>query len=251
MNDIDTGLVYMQQRYYDPIAGRFLSIDPVVTDANTGGSFNRYNYAENNPYKFIDPDGRSSCGATEGLTCHTSVSAGPSDSNKGNAGGNSPSFDKYRALDIAANYFSGMGDILSGGATSYIRDEYSIGSVDTTAGSYRVGQGTGIAVGFAIGGAVAARAIGPFGTGSVQVTSWASAGATPVLSSGKYVMLGGATRLNFFLTGLSGWQWTFATGFYRAAAPFTPITGFVSAAALRYPSGIDFVKGTLGQRVIR
>lgn len=26
----------MQQRYYDPIAGRFLSVDPVVTDANTG-----------------------------------------------------------------------------------------------------------------------------------------------------------------------------------------------------------------------
>jgi hypothetical protein len=35
-----------------------LSIDPVVTDANTGGSFNRYAYAANNPYKYIDPDGR-------------------------------------------------------------------------------------------------------------------------------------------------------------------------------------------------
>jgi uncharacterized protein RhaS with RHS repeats len=48
----------MQQRYYDPVAGRFLSIDPVTTDANTGGSFNRYNYANNSPYKYIDPDGR-------------------------------------------------------------------------------------------------------------------------------------------------------------------------------------------------
>lgn len=48
----------MQQRYYDPAAGRFLSIDPVTTDANTGGSFNRYNYANNNPYNYIDPDGR-------------------------------------------------------------------------------------------------------------------------------------------------------------------------------------------------
>jgi hypothetical protein len=36
-----------------------LSIDPVTTDANTGGSFNRYNYANNNPYKYIDPDGRN------------------------------------------------------------------------------------------------------------------------------------------------------------------------------------------------
>ena len=47
-------------RYYDPVAGRFLSEDPVLTDQNTGASFNRYVYAENNPYKYIDPDGRDS-----------------------------------------------------------------------------------------------------------------------------------------------------------------------------------------------
>jgi len=58
VNDADTGLVYMQQRYYDPIAGRFLSVDPVVTDTKTGSSFNRYVYGNNNPYKFKDPDGR-------------------------------------------------------------------------------------------------------------------------------------------------------------------------------------------------
>jgi RHS repeat-associated protein len=58
VNDVDTGLTYMQQRYYDPVAGRFLSIDPVTTDANTGGSFNRYVYANNSPYNYVDPDGR-------------------------------------------------------------------------------------------------------------------------------------------------------------------------------------------------
>jgi hypothetical protein len=36
-----------------------LSIDPVVTNANTGSSFNRYAYANNSPYKYIDPDGRN------------------------------------------------------------------------------------------------------------------------------------------------------------------------------------------------
>ncbi|MDP3614975.1 MAG: RHS repeat-associated core domain-containing protein, partial [Rubrivivax sp.] len=60
VNDADTGLVYMQQRYYDPIAGRFLSVDPVVTDASSGSHFNRYVYAENNPHKYVDPDGRDS-----------------------------------------------------------------------------------------------------------------------------------------------------------------------------------------------
>lgn len=57
VNDADTGLVYMQQRYYDPIASRFMSVDPVTTDASTGASFNRYEYASSNPYRFTDPSG--------------------------------------------------------------------------------------------------------------------------------------------------------------------------------------------------
>jgi RHS repeat-associated protein len=58
-NDSETSLVYMQQRYYDPAAGRFLSIDPAVTDAATGVGFNRYAYANNSPYNYVDPDGRN------------------------------------------------------------------------------------------------------------------------------------------------------------------------------------------------
>lgn len=41
--------------------GDFLSVDPVVTDASTGNGFNRYTYTNNNPYRYIDPDGRLSC----------------------------------------------------------------------------------------------------------------------------------------------------------------------------------------------
>ena len=56
--DAATGLVYMQQRYYDPSFGRFLSVDPVTGDSVTGSNFNRYWYANSNPYGFTDPDGR-------------------------------------------------------------------------------------------------------------------------------------------------------------------------------------------------
>ncbi|MCW1979510.1 RHS repeat domain-containing protein [Xanthomonas campestris] len=55
--DSATGLIYMQQRYYDPQIGRFLSVDPVMAYDNPSGAFNRYWYANNSPYKFIDPDG--------------------------------------------------------------------------------------------------------------------------------------------------------------------------------------------------
>jgi len=57
--DADTGLVYAQQRYYDPVIGRFLSVDPVGVDTSNGSNFSRYWYANNNPYRFTDPDGRS------------------------------------------------------------------------------------------------------------------------------------------------------------------------------------------------
>lgn len=57
--DTDTGLVYAQQRYYDPLLGRFLSTDPIAADTGAGANFNRYWYANNSPYRFTDPDGRS------------------------------------------------------------------------------------------------------------------------------------------------------------------------------------------------
>ncbi|SUI78365.1 Cell wall-associated polypeptide CWBP200 [Shewanella baltica] len=56
LQDKDLGLTYMQARYYDPLIGRFYSNDPVgFRDLH---SFNRYAYANNNPYKYVDPDGK-------------------------------------------------------------------------------------------------------------------------------------------------------------------------------------------------
>lgn len=57
--DTMTHLTYMQQRYYDPVAMRFLSVDPVHVSLATGDNFNRYWYANNNPYKFVDPKGET------------------------------------------------------------------------------------------------------------------------------------------------------------------------------------------------
>lgn len=59
VHDGATGLDYMQQRYYDPQLGMFLSVDPVAAlDSSDSRHFNRYTYAYNNPYTFKDPDGR-------------------------------------------------------------------------------------------------------------------------------------------------------------------------------------------------
>lgn len=56
LEDPDLGLTYMQQRFYDPVIGRFYSNDPVGF-TNEPETFNRYSYVGNNPYKFTDPMG--------------------------------------------------------------------------------------------------------------------------------------------------------------------------------------------------
>ena len=60
----------MQQGYYDPVVGRFLSVDPDPVSTETAWNFNRYGYANNNPYTFVDPDGRAAV-----LACLTPMGA--------------------------------------------------------------------------------------------------------------------------------------------------------------------------------
>ncbi|WP_316690040.1 MULTISPECIES: RHS repeat-associated core domain-containing protein [Xanthomonas] len=85
--DGGTGLIYMQQRYYDANAGRFLSVDPVDADMDNGALFKRYMYAANNPCRFFDPDGRctgsriagseGTCKSTGGLTTKSTSARSP------------------------------------------------------------------------------------------------------------------------------------------------------------------------------
>ncbi len=67
--DKETGLTYFGARYFDERSGRFLTPDPVrPVDPFTSKTnyellanpqrLNRYAYGLNNPYKFVDPDGR-------------------------------------------------------------------------------------------------------------------------------------------------------------------------------------------------
>jgi RHS repeat-associated protein len=54
-SDPGLGLDYLQQRYYDPAVGRFLTPDPI----GFAGGFNLYAYVENNPVGLVDPSGLS------------------------------------------------------------------------------------------------------------------------------------------------------------------------------------------------
>ncbi len=52
--DSETGQYYAGGRYYGPLGGRWLSVDPISDDYP---SHSPYSYAANNPLSFIDPEG--------------------------------------------------------------------------------------------------------------------------------------------------------------------------------------------------
>ncbi len=62
--DPETGLLYLNARYYDPSLARFISPDdwdPTMVGVGT----NRYAYAENDPVNLSDPNGHADAGETE------------------------------------------------------------------------------------------------------------------------------------------------------------------------------------------
>ncbi|QIL69133.1 hypothetical protein G7048_01215 [Diaphorobacter sp. HDW4B] len=53
----NTGLQYFGARYYDPTVGRFQGIDPMDYQDGNLHSFNRYAFGNNNPVRYVDPNG--------------------------------------------------------------------------------------------------------------------------------------------------------------------------------------------------
>ena len=55
ISDADTGMVWLQNRWYLPESGRWNRMDPSLF---LSGQWNVYSYGYNNPVNFIDTDGR-------------------------------------------------------------------------------------------------------------------------------------------------------------------------------------------------
>ncbi len=55
--DGESGLIYMNARYEDPVLARFLSADDYVSDATNPQDLNAYSYGLNRPIDNTDPTG--------------------------------------------------------------------------------------------------------------------------------------------------------------------------------------------------
>ena len=57
--DFETGLYYLNARYYDSTTGRFITEDTYAGRYYDPLSLNRYTYCQNNPVRYTDPSGHS------------------------------------------------------------------------------------------------------------------------------------------------------------------------------------------------
>jgi RHS repeat-associated protein len=55
--DLDLGLINLRARQYEPSAGRFLTIDPLMGNVLVPASLSRYLYANGDPSNLSDPKG--------------------------------------------------------------------------------------------------------------------------------------------------------------------------------------------------
>ena len=57
--ETESGLQFAEARYFNPVHGRFSSVDPLASSATVRNpqTFNRYSYVQNAPYDMVDPLG--------------------------------------------------------------------------------------------------------------------------------------------------------------------------------------------------
>lgn len=144
--DLETGLQYNLNRYYDPLIGRYTQEDPIRLKGN---DLNLYRFVENNPIIRIDPLGLWFVAGNYGygLAFHAGI-AGVNGSCGGAAGINS-------GLTVCS-YCQAclrLGPGIYGGAGQVAGVSFGKGSVSNS-GGLSVGAGFDIGTGTSIGGSV-------------------------------------------------------------------------------------------------
>lgn len=135
-----------------------------------------------------------------------------------------------------SDFWAGMSDTITWNVSKRVRENWgrTSGVVDYNSTKYVGGEIAGAAWATAAGGAATLR---PFTSATQQITRWGGP-----IESGKFVMTGGKTLRNYIFAGVP-------RGIRGYSGPVSQLT--VPRSALRYPSGWEFPKGLLGQRVYR
>ena len=135
--DIVTGLSYMGERYYDLHLGRFVGVDPLGFTTDNVHSFNRYAFANNNPYKYVDPDGNqpliaiasNSIAAVIGVITGSAISSSVDNPNAAVSGDPGAQWNANAAIELPSSTVTAMSlPRVEGNSISYS----SIGAASAT-----------------------------------------------------------------------------------------------------------------------
>jgi len=137
-------IINMNGRLYDPVIGRFFSLDKYVANSTFTQDFNRYTYARNNPLMYTDPSGEwihLVIGAVIGGILNVAMNANKIDNFWQGLG--------YFGIGAAAGALSagigaGVNVAMAGGS-------FAAGFAGTAAGVASTGFGAGFVTGFASG----------------------------------------------------------------------------------------------------
>jgi RHS repeat-associated protein len=110
------GINYFGARWYHPEAGRFLVIDPAGVSPENIHSFNRYSYANNNPYTYVDPTGGIVETAWDALNIGLGVASFVNNARQGNYGAAA-----VDAVGVAVDGTAAAFPFIPGGAGSAIK----------------------------------------------------------------------------------------------------------------------------------
>jgi RHS repeat-associated protein len=118
-HDDDLGLIDMRGRVYDPLAGRFMTADPVLQAPFSTQGLNRYSYVFNNPINATDPSGfsaysiRDGGGYTEWFDWGNQASGAPASSGAATSSaatsGSAPGAGGAVAGEVASTLGTGLG----------------------------------------------------------------------------------------------------------------------------------------------
>jgi hypothetical protein len=244
-------LTYIQNRYYDSHAGRFMSLDPI----RFAGGLNLYEYCESNPVGLADPNGAvpvpvitGGIGAAAGAAWggigawrrgenvwvgmgRGMVVGAVTGATGGGAGAlTSRLVLKWLGGRAASMAFSGAAGGSVGGGLGDLAGQM----VELSAGWSCTYDPLRTAFSATFGGIGGAFLWRPANAPWQEVTHWGGP-----IRPGSWVMVGGPTRFNWSLAGGPQLPYSYAA----------PIQATVKDSALKYPLGWESIKGLFGQRI--
>ena len=221
------GLVNMRTRYYNPATKTFLTSDP----SGFEGGLNWYQYASGDPFSRVDINGMwdgsiMSAGAEQMSTWGMSVAQTMMvNQSLAQEYWSTPTAQVARAtipfVDTYANYSMGnsvspvslamdIASVIPIGRIAGVASK-SIGSASAFAKTASYSSRT-VSSGITKGVSTSTYAhIGAYPRKTVTVTSWATAGTNPDLSSGRWVMKGNKNIVNYIFSGVWGGRLFFYT----------------------------------------